>query len=67
MAVLSSDKKYVTVVKGDTLSQIALDYKLYTGGASYQKLADWNNISNPNKLYVGQKIYLSKSSASLIT
>lgn len=67
MAVLSSDKKYVTVVKGDTLSQIALDYKSYTGGASYQKLADWNNISNPNKIYVGQKIYLSKSSASSST
>lgn len=64
MATLSSDKKYVTVTKGDTLSQIAKTYKSYTGGASYQKLADWNSISNPNKIYVGQKIYLSKSGAS---
>lgn len=62
MAKLSSDKKYVTVEKGDTLSAIA---KKYLGAASkYQQLASWNNIPNPDRIYVGQKIYLSKSAAS---
>ena len=63
MATLSSDKTYVTVQKGDTLSQIAVTYKSYTGGASYQKLAEINGISNPNRIYVGQKIYFKKSSS----
>ena len=64
MAKLSSDKKYVTVEKGDTLSEIARDYKQYSGNASYQQLATWNKISNPNLIYIGQKIYLSKNGAS---
>lgn len=59
MAKLSSDKKYVTVEKGDTLSQIALDYG---NGVSYKKLAQYNNISNPNYISIGQKIYLSETS-----
>lgn len=59
MAKLSSDKTYVTVEKNDTLTQIAVDY---AGGYSkYKQLAAINNISDPNKLYVGQKIYLSKT------
>lgn len=59
MAKLSSDGKYVTVEKGDTLSQIAADY---AGGASkYKQLAAINNISNPDLIYVGQKIYLTSS------
>lgn len=62
MAKLSSDKKYVTVEWGDTLSQIALDY---TGSVSnYKKLAAINNISNPNLIYVGQKIYLTEEASS---
>lgn len=62
MAKLSSDGKYVTVQKGDTLSEIARDY---AGGASnYKKLAAINNISNPNLIYVGQKIYLTSSGSS---
>lgn len=40
-----------TVVKGDTLSAIASKY-----GTTYQKLADYNNIANPNVISVGQKI-----------
>lgn len=59
MAKLSSDKTYVTVERGDTLSEIAAKY---AGGASnYKKLAALNNISNPNLIYVGQKIKLTKS------
>ena len=64
MAKLSSDHSYVTVEKGDTLSQIALTYKSYTDGASYQKLAEINGISNPNRIYVGQKIYLTKTASA---
>lgn len=40
-----------TVKAGDTLSQIAAKY-----GVSYQKLARDNDIANPNRIYVGQKI-----------
>lgn len=63
MATLSPDHTYVTVTKGDTLSQIAATYSQYSGGASYKQLAAINNISNPNLIYVGQKIKLTKSSS----
>lgn len=46
-----SKKVYYTVKSGDTLSGIASKY-----GTTYQKLASMNGISNPNKIYVGQKI-----------
>ena len=39
------------VKSGDTLSGIASKY-----GTTYQELAKYNNISNPNKISVGQKI-----------
>lgn len=42
---------YYTVKSGDTLSGIASKY-----GTTYTKLAKMNGISNPNKIYVGQKI-----------
>ena len=62
MAKLSSDGKYVTVERGDCLTQIAVDY---AGGYSkYKDLARINNISNPNLIYVGQKIYLTDSGSS---
>lgn len=62
MAKQSSDKTYVTVEKGDTLSQIALTY---LGSASkYKQLAAINGISNPNLISIGQKIYLSSTSSS---
>lgn len=38
---------------GDTLSQIALKYH-----TSYEYLAQINGISNPNLIFVGQKIYI---------
>ena len=40
-----------TVVAGDTLSKIAAKY-----GTTYQKLAAYNGITNPNIIRVGQKI-----------
>lgn len=42
---------YYTVKSGDTLSSIASKY-----GTTYQALAKLNNISDPNKIYVGQVI-----------
>ena len=63
MAILSADKKSVTVEKGDTLSQIALDYKAYISGsdnaARIKTLVDLNDIENPDKIVVGQKLKLS--------
>lgn len=61
MARLSSDGKYVIVEKGDTLSAIA---KKYGNGKTYQQLAAINNISNPNKIAINQKIYLSKTTGN---
>lgn len=46
----SGDTVY-TVVAGDTLSKIAAKY-----GTTYQKLAEYNGIANPNVISVGQKI-----------
>lgn len=57
-------RPYVVVEKGDTLSGIASTYKSYSGGASYQKLAEINGIPNPNRIVIGQKIYLTKATSS---
>jgi LysM repeat protein len=51
----SSDQVY-TVRKGDTLSAIASMY-----GTTWKKLAQYNNLSNPNRLVVGQEIQISGS------
>ena len=48
--VQTSEVVYV-VKRGDTLSGIAKQY-----GTTYQKLAAYNNIANPNVISVGQKI-----------
>ena len=45
-----------TVKSGDTLSGIASKY-----GTTYQKLAEYNNISNPNRINVGQVIKIPSS------
>lgn len=47
----------IRVVRGDTLSQIALDYDV-----SINDLVRWNNISNPNLIYVNQQIKIYKES-----
>lgn len=57
MAKLSNDGKYVTVESGDCLWNIARDF--LGSGSKYKQLAQWNNIQNPNLIYVGQKVYLS--------
>lgn len=47
---LETSSTYI-VKAGDTLSQIASNYNI-----SWQELARINNISNPNLIYVGQKL-----------
>lgn len=47
-----------TVKKGDTLSQIAAKY-----GTTYQAIAAFNGIKNPNVIRVGQKIKIPVSTA----
>lgn len=42
---------YYTVKKNDTLSGIAAKY-----GTTYQKIAQLSGISNPDKIYVGQRV-----------
>lgn len=65
MAILSSDKKSVTVVKGDTLWDIAKTYPNYISGSTIQArintMVSLNNISNPDYIVVGQVIKLSGS------
>lgn len=51
----SEDYETYTVVSGDTLSGIASRY-----GTTYQKLAEINNIADPNKIYVGQVLKVPK-------
>ena len=47
----ASSETVYTVKSGDTLGQIAAKYN-----TTYQKLAEYNGISNPNLIHVGQKI-----------
>lgn len=47
----STKAKTIIVKKGDTLSQIAMEYD-----TSYGYLAKINNIQNPNLIYTGQKL-----------
>lgn len=47
-----------TVKKGDTLSRIAAKY-----GTTYQAIAAYNGIKNPNVIHVGQKIKIPASTA----
>lgn len=50
-ALFNAPVAYYTVKKGDTLSAIANRY-----GTTYQAIARLNNLSNPNKIYIGQKL-----------
>ena len=49
--LLSTDKKYHVVQKGETLSGIASKYD-----TTYQNLAKLNGLSNPNLIRTGQKL-----------
>lgn len=50
------------VRKGDTLSAIAAKY-----GTTYQELAKYNGISNPNLIRVGQQIKIPGKTAATVT
>ena len=54
----AQDVNVYTVKKGDTLSQIAAKY-----GTTYQAIAAYNGIKNPNVIRVGQKIKIPASTA----
>ncbi|AWM17729.1 LysM peptidoglycan-binding domain-containing protein [Bacillus subtilis] len=55
----SSSGSTYTVKKGDTLSGIAK-----SEGVSVANLQSWNNIKDPNKITVGQKLKLKGSNSS---
>ena len=50
----SKKPQYHTVKQGDTLYAIAKRY-----GKDYRQIADWNQISPPYQLQVGQRLHLS--------
>lgn len=54
-----SSNGYYTVLSGDTLSGIALKFS-----TTSSKLAQLNSISNPNLIYVGQRLLVNQSSNS---
>lgn len=54
-----SSNGYYTVQSGDTLSGIALKFS-----TTSSKLAQLNSISNPNLIYVGQRLLVTQSSNS---
>ena len=60
----SSGKKYVIVQRGDTLSQICKKYLGSGSKSTYTKVAKWNDIPNPNRIYVGQRINLYSGGSS---
>jgi D-gamma-glutamyl-meso-diaminopimelic acid endopeptidase CwlS/peptidoglycan endopeptidase LytE len=55
-SVAEAAASYVTVKSGDTLSGIAKSHK-----TTYQHLASINHISNPNRIYPGERILLAAS------
>ena len=55
----SSNNNVYVVQSGDTLSGIAQRF-----GVTVQELCEWNNISNPNYIYVGEVLKLSGSTGS---
>ena len=52
---------YYTVRRGDTLYTIALDH-----GLDYRELVEWNNITNPNVIRVGQQLRLRAPVSSAV-
>lgn len=48
-----NDTQQIVIKKGDTLSQIAVEY-----GTTVQRLVELNNISNPNLIFAGNTLYV---------
>lgn len=55
----NNSTQYYVVKNGDNLSMIANKY-----GTTWQKLASLNNLTNPNYLYVGQKLVIAGNATS---
>lgn len=55
----NSSSTIYTVVKGDTLSEIARDYN-----TTVSHLVTLNNISNPDLIYPGQRIIISRTTSN---
>ncbi|MBA2484113.1 MAG: LysM peptidoglycan-binding domain-containing protein, partial [Nitrosomonas sp.] len=51
---LDEEGRFYVVQRGDTLYSIALDH-----GINLKELAEWNNITNPGAIQLGQRINLS--------
>lgn len=71
---LSANPPYVVIQKGDTLSEIAEKYGsyisgsgIYGSGGKLETLAKINNISNVNRVAIGETIKLSGSAATTKT
>jgi LysM repeat protein len=47
----ASTKKYYTVKRGDTVSEIAAKYHV-----TVTKIKSWNKLANVNRIYVGEKL-----------
>lgn len=59
-ATTNTSETVYTVKKGDTLSEIASKY-----GTTYQKLAEYNGIDNPDLILVGQKIKIPNTTSTI--
>lgn len=53
-SMADADTQYYVVQRGDTLYSIALDH-----GINLRELAEWNNITDPGAIKLGQQISLS--------
>ncbi len=62
LPAVSTGEKVHSVQKGETLSSISSSY-----GVSWKKLAEYNSISNPNQLKVGQELRIPGSSSSVVS
>ena len=60
-AASSQSLQYYTVQPGDTLSKIARKHD-----QSVRKISEWNNISNPNVISVGQRLAVSAPVAGTV-
>lgn len=56
IGIISDNKRYYTIVPGDTLWDIAK--RFYGDGSKYPIIAKANNIENPDLIYPGQKLYI---------
>jgi len=54
--------EFYTVRKGDTLYSIALDH-----GLDYRELAQWNGISDPGVIRIGQQLRLASPQGTTVT